>query len=136
MLLATIFIRKRFNKADNIHVIIVSYDIAFYTFVVLIGIAFLHMKVFYSGTIFLSLLLSFCAFSTLATKSNGIVIEGKISVQQGLTEGAVIQIFIDGQRLDDCYAGVDGSYKVELIYNHKYELVLTRERKFFEENCS
>ena len=88
------------------------------------------MKIFYLNTVFVGFLLCFTANSLVAQRSNGIAVEGKISVQQGLVEGAVIQMFIDGKRLDNYGVGADGRYKVELNYNHKYELIFTLKDNF------
>ena len=88
------------------------------------------MKIFYLSTVFVGFLLCFTANSLVAQRSNGIAIEGKISVQQGLVEGAVIQMFIDGRRMDNYGVGADGRYKVELTYNHKYELIFTLKDNF------
>jgi len=88
------------------------------------------MKIFYLRAIFIVFLLSLNAFSLLAQRSNGIAVEGKISVQQGVVEGAVIQMFIDGRRMDNYGVGADGRYKVELTYNHKYELIYTLKGNF------
>ena len=88
------------------------------------------MKIFYKGTFFIVFLLSLTAFSLKAQRSNGIAIEGKVSVQQGLVEGAVIQMFMDGRRVDNYGIGADGRYKVELTYNHKYELIFSLQDNF------
>jgi hypothetical protein len=88
------------------------------------------MKIFYLNTVFIGFLLCFTANSLVAQRSNGIAVEGKISVQQGLVEGSVIQMFIDGRRLDNYGVGPDGRYKVELNYNHKYELIFTLKDNF------
>ncbi|HPE76963.1 MAG TPA: tetratricopeptide repeat protein, partial [Draconibacterium sp.] len=88
------------------------------------------MKVFFQVRFILSLILFFCAFSLSAQRSNGIAVEGKLSVQQGSVEGAVIQMFMDGRRLDNYGVGADGNYKVELNYNHKYELIFSLKDNF------
>ncbi len=90
----------------------------------------LFMKIFYLRTIIIGLLLSLTTYSLLAQRSNGIAVEGKVSVQQGLTEGAVIQMYMDGRRMDNYGIGADGRYKVELTYNHKYELIFTLQGNF------
>ena len=77
------------------------------------------MKISYLNTVVIGLLLCFTVDSLMAQRSNGIAVEGKISVQQGLVEGAVIQMFVDGRRMDNYGVGADGRYKVELNYNHK-----------------
>ena len=88
------------------------------------------MKIFYLRVFVFGLILSFNAFTLLAQRSNGIAVEGKISVQQGVVEGAIIQMFMDGRRLDNYGVGADGRYKVELNYNHKYELIFSLQDNF------
>ncbi|MBK6284115.1 MAG: tetratricopeptide repeat protein [Draconibacterium sp.] len=88
------------------------------------------MKLFFQERFILGLLLIFCAFSLSAQRSNGIAVEGKLSVQQGTVEGAVIQMFMDGRRLDNYGVGTDGRYKVELNYSHKYELIFSLKDNF------
>ena len=88
------------------------------------------MMIFYLRTAFISFLLYLLTFPVLAQRSNGIAVEGKISVQQGSVDGAVIQMFMDGRRLDNYGVGADGNYKVELNYNHKYELIFALKGNF------
>jgi tetratricopeptide (TPR) repeat protein len=88
------------------------------------------MKIFYLKFVFVGFLLGFFAVPVLSQRSNGIAVEGKITVQQGLVEGAFIQMFIDGRRMDNYGIGADGRYKVELNYNHKFELVFTAKGNF------
>ena len=88
------------------------------------------MKVFFQKYFVLGLLVCLFASSLSAQRSNGIAVEGKISVQQGSVEGAIVQMFMDGRRLDNYGVGVDGRYKVELNYNHKYELVFSLKDNF------
>ena len=88
------------------------------------------MERFYLRLTF-GILLIFCsALIVQAQRSNGLTVEGKVSVEEGSVEGAVIQMFQDGRRLDDYGIGSDGRYKVELNYNHKFELVFTRKGNF------
>ncbi len=88
------------------------------------------MRLFYLKFISV-VILSFILISpSVAQRSNGITVEGKISVQQGSVDGAVIQMYLDGKRLDDYGVGSDGNYKVELTYNHKYELIFVRKDNF------
>ncbi len=68
--------------------------------------------------------------SAFAQRSNGIAVQGKINVQQGTVEGAIIQMYRDGKRLDNYGVGSDGNYKVELNYNHKYDLIFYRKDNF------
>ena len=65
-----------------------------------------------------------------AQRSSGLAVEGKISVQEGSVEGAIIQMYRDGTRLDNYGVSADGRYKVELNYNHKYELIFQRDDNF------
>ncbi len=80
--------------------------------------------------IFTSILIFNFSLFIGAQRSNGLAIGGKISVQQGVVEGAYIQMFIDGRRMDNYGIGTDGNYKVELTYNHKYELIFTAKGNF------
>ena len=88
------------------------------------------MKRFYRNFIVISLLLSFSAFLSMAQRSNGLAVEGKISVEEGSVEGAIIQMYQDGRRLDNYGVGADGNYKVELNYNHKFELIFELANNF------
>ncbi len=88
------------------------------------------MKIFTRRTAFVALLLIITSLYILAQRSNGIAIEGKISVQQGTVDGAVIQMFKNGQRLPDYGVGADGRYKLELDYNHKYILIFSMPGNF------
>jgi len=63
-------------------------------------------------------------------RSNGLTVEGTVSVEEGSVEGAVIQMYRDGKRLDNYGIGSDGKYKVELNYNHEFILIYTREGNF------
>jgi len=63
-------------------------------------------------------------------RSNGLTVEGTVSVEEGYVEGAVIQMYRDGKRLDNYGIGSDGKYKVELNYNHEFILIYTREGNF------
>ena len=88
------------------------------------------MKFFYLKFVFTGFLLAFFSQQAVSQRSNGITIEGKISVQQGIVEGAYIQMFIDGRRMDNYGIGPDGRYKVELNYNHKFDLIFTAKENF------
>ena len=88
------------------------------------------MKRLYLRLIILSLFILPSAFSVLAQRSNGLTVEGKISAEEGSVEGAVIQMIQDGRRLDNYGVGSDGRYKVELNYNHKFELIFTLKGNF------
>ncbi len=72
---------------------------------------------------FAVIVLIFSVNAAFAQRSSGLAVEGKISVEDGSPEGAIIQMHRDGLRLDNYGVGADGHYKVELEYNHKYELV-------------
>jgi tetratricopeptide (TPR) repeat protein len=88
------------------------------------------MKFFYLKFVFIGFLLALFSVPVMSQRSNGIAVEGKITVQQGLVEGAYIQMFIDGRRMDNYGIGADGRYKVELNYNHKFELIFTAKENF------
>ncbi len=88
------------------------------------------MKIFWLKFITITFLLSFQALLLNAQRSNGLAVEGKISVEEGSPEGAIIQMYQDGRRLDNYGVGADGNYKVELNYNHKFELIFERENNF------
>jgi tetratricopeptide (TPR) repeat protein len=87
------------------------------------------MKFFYLKFVFVGLLLGLF-LPVMSQRSNRIAVEGKITVQQGVVEGAFIQMFMDGRRMDNYGIGADGQYKVELNYNHKFELVFTAKGNF------
>ena len=92
-------------------------------------------KEFYMKGLYLKLIVTlifitvFITFSN-AQRSNGLAVEGKVSVEEGSVEGAVIQMYQDGRRLDDYGIGRDGQYKVELNYNHKFELIFYLRNNF------
>ncbi|MBN2635799.1 MAG: hypothetical protein JXR61_05975, partial [Prolixibacteraceae bacterium] len=88
------------------------------------------MNVFYLRNISLLFLFIISVFYGSAQRSIGITVEGKISVQQGAVDGAIIQIYSDGRRLNDYGVGADGNYKLELLYDHKYELIFVRKDNF------
>ncbi|MCF6356637.1 MAG: hypothetical protein L3J54_02425 [Draconibacterium sp.] len=88
------------------------------------------MKILYLKFILIVFFLSFGTFLSKAQRSNGLAVEGKISVQEGSAEGAIIQMYQDGRRLDNYGVSADGRYKVELNYNHKFELIFEREDNF------
>jgi hypothetical protein len=58
--------------------------------------------------------------------SNGIAVVGNISVQQGLVDGAVVHTIVDGRRLDIHMVDKHGKYKIDLAYNHRYELIFAQ----------
>ncbi|MEE4286363.1 MAG: tetratricopeptide repeat protein, partial [Mariniphaga sp.] len=65
-----------------------------------------------------------------AQRSNGLTLEGTVSVEEGSVDGAVIQMFRDGRRLDNYGIGSNGNYKVELNYNHEWTLIFSRPGNF------
>ncbi len=70
-------------------------------------------------------LLVIATLSSFAQRSNGLIVEGTVTVQEGTADGAVIQMFRDGQRLDNYGIGTDGKYKTELNYNHEFTLIFS-----------
>ena len=87
------------------------------------------MKEIYT-TIYLIFLLFFGSLTSFGQRSNGIAVQGRITVEEGSAEAAIIQMYQDGKRLDNYGVDADGRYKVELNYNHKYELVFQCEGSF------
>ncbi len=65
-----------------------------------------------------------------AQRSNGLTVEGTVGVEEGSVDGAVIQMFQDGRRLDNYGIGSNGNYKVELNYNHEFTLIFSRSGNF------
>ncbi|NCB08890.1 MAG: hypothetical protein EOM73_12075, partial [Bacteroidia bacterium] len=89
------------------------------------------MKGFFQKTgLLIFIIITVISFATHAQRSSGIAVEGKVSVQAGVVEGAVIQMYQDGRRLDNYGIGPDGMYKIELPYNHKFELIFTLKGNF------
>ncbi|WP_346860518.1 hypothetical protein [uncultured Draconibacterium sp.] len=80
--------------------------------------------------IFTGFLVVFYALNVSAQRANGLAVEGHIAVEEGSAEGAIIQMYEDGRRLDNYGVGGDGKYKVELNWNHKFELIFQREGNF------
>uniref|UniRef100_UPI0035641DE7 hypothetical protein n=1 Tax=Draconibacterium sp. TaxID=1965318 RepID=UPI0035641DE7 len=76
------------------------------------------------------LIFVFCVGQTMAQRANGLAVEGLVTVQEGSSEGAIIQMYRDGRRLDNYGIGADGRYNVELNWNHKWELVFENEGNF------
>lgn len=85
------------------------------------------MKGFYLILIFL---LFGIASKTLAQRSNGLTLEGIVTVEQGSVDGAVIQMYRNGQRMDDYGIGSNGRYMVELNYNNDFVLIFSRKDNF------
>nr|WP_321356863.1 hypothetical protein [uncultured Draconibacterium sp.] len=71
-----------------------------------------------------------CVGQSMAQRANGLAVEGTITVQEGSPEGAIIQMYRDGRRLDNYGVGADGKYNVELNWNHKWELIFEHEGNF------
>lgn len=76
------------------------------------------------------LLLLCCVTETYAQRSNGLTLEGVVSVEQGSVEGAVIQMFRNGKPAGDLGIGSNGRYRVELNYNNEFILIYTRKDNF------
>ncbi|MDX8339468.1 hypothetical protein SLH46_09765 [Draconibacterium sp. IB214405] len=76
------------------------------------------------------LIFLFCVGQSMAQRANGLAVEGTITVQEGSPEGAIIQMYRDGVRLDNYGVGADGKYNVELNWNHKWELIFQHEGNF------
>nr|WP_320022182.1 hypothetical protein [uncultured Draconibacterium sp.] len=81
-------------------------------------------------TIITILIFVFCVGRSLAQRANGLAVEGAVTVQEGSSEGAIIQMYRDGRRLDNYGIGADGKYNVELNWNHKWELIFEHEGNF------
>ncbi|WP_340112293.1 hypothetical protein, partial [Maribellus mangrovi] len=87
------------------------------------------MKVIYIR-IFAAILFLLIVTPGHAQRSNGLAVEGKISVEEGTPENAIIQMYRDGERLDNYGVDADGRYKVELNYNHDWTLIFQCEGNF------
>ena len=70
------------------------------------------------------------AARSYAQRSNGLIVEGTVSVEKGSVDGAVIQIIQDDRRSNDYGIGPNGQYKLELNYNHEFTLIFSREDNF------
>ncbi|WP_321995834.1 hypothetical protein [Draconibacterium orientale] len=81
-------------------------------------------------SIIIILIFVFCVGQSMAQRANGLAVEGLVTVQEGSSEGAIIQMYRDGRRLDNYGIGADGKYNVELNWNHKWELVFEHEENF------
>ena len=81
-------------------------------------------------TIITILIFVFCVGRSLAQRASGLAVEGAVTVQEGSSEGAIIQMYRDGRRLDNYGIGADGKYNVELNWNHKWELIFEHEGNF------
>ncbi|MDB4581536.1 hypothetical protein N9164_00150 [Draconibacterium sp.] len=76
------------------------------------------------------LFLFFYCINVTAQGDNSLTVEGKISVQEGNAEGAVIRMNRDGEKMDNYGVGKDGRYKLDLAYNHKFELIFEKKNNF------
>ena len=75
--------------------------------------------------LFVFILLNSVFLQVSAQRSNGLAVEGTVTVQEGVVDGAIIQMYRDGRRLDNYGIGLDGTYKVELNYNHEFVLIFS-----------
>jgi len=83
------------------------------------------IKILLTGILFTLL-----TFTTNAQRSNGLTVQGTVTVEEGSVEGAYIQMYRDGQRMDNYGIGSNGRYKVELNYNHEFTLIFARDDNF------
>ena len=88
------------------------------------------MKSVFLSVLNIRVLLTSCVLLLMLQQSKGIAVVGNISTQQGLVEGAAVHTIIDGRRLDIHTVDNLGRYKIELKYNHKYELIFALEGNF------
>src|SRR5690554_1671557 len=85
------------------------------------------MKYHLIRTIFFTLiLLNYLTMLGVAQRSNGLTLEGVVRVQEGSVDGAVIQMIRDGRPFGDYGIGADGTYRIELNYNHEFILIFSR----------
>ena len=75
--------------------------------------------------LFVFILLNSVFLQVSAQRSNGLAVEGTVTVQEGVVDGAIIQMYRDGRRLDNYGIGLDGTYKVELNYNLEFVLIFS-----------
>ena len=61
------------------------------------------IKILLTGIFFILLI-----FPTIAQRSNGLTVQGTVTVEEGSVEGAYIQMYRDGQRLDNYGIGSNG----------------------------
>jgi tetratricopeptide (TPR) repeat protein len=88
------------------------------------------MKLNYIKILLTGILFTFLASTSIAQRSNGLTVQGTLTVEEGSVEGAFIQMYRDGRRLDNYGIGSNGRYKVELNYNHEFTLIFARENNF------
>jgi tetratricopeptide (TPR) repeat protein len=65
-----------------------------------------------------------------AQRSNGLAVEGTVSVEKGSVDGAVIIIFQNGRKTGDYGIGSNGRFKLELDYGYDFILNFTRKDNF------
>ena len=87
------------------------------------------MKDFYARIIILFILVS-ASFGAFAQRSSGLMIDGTVTVEEGNPDNVIIEMYEDGKKAPDYGIGSSGKFKVELNYNHKFELVFKREGNF------
>ncbi len=87
------------------------------------------MKYIYSGipVLFIFLLFSLNGF---AQRSSGLMIDGTITLEEGNPDNVIIEMYEDGKKAPDYGINSSGKFKVELNYNHKFELIFKREGNF------
>ncbi len=78
----------------------------------------------------LIILLFSIASGTHAQRSNGLTLEGVVTVEQGAVDGAVIQMYRNSQPAGDYGIGSNGQYRVELNYNNEFVLIFSRKDNF------
>jgi tetratricopeptide (TPR) repeat protein len=88
------------------------------------------MKTFYLKIIFTWLLGLSLIVPALSQRSNGLTIEGSVTVEEGSVDGAVIQMFRDGRTFGNYGIGSNGQFKIELNYNHEFILIFSRNGNF------
>jgi tetratricopeptide (TPR) repeat protein len=78
----------------------------------------------------LCFLLVFAVQEINAQRSNGLAVEGTVSVEKGSVDGAVIEIFRNGRKTENYGIGSNGRYKLELNYGYDFTLNFTRKDNF------
>ena len=77
--------------------------------------------------LFILFIVSLNAFSQ---RSSGLMIDGTVTVEEGNPDNVIIEMIEDGKRTPDYGIGSSGKFKIELNYNHKFELYFKREGNF------
>ena len=85
------------------------------------------MKGFY---LILFSLLFFSISGIQAQRSNGLAVEGTVTVEKGSVDGAVIEIFRNGRKTGDYGIGSNGRFNMELNYGYEFILIFTRRDNF------